>query len=128
MESARDGAPYTKEDTSRSVTQYEIWWVELPEPAGRRPVLLLSRNSAYRVLNKFMVAEVTTRVRGIPQEVQLGAREGLSAVCAANMDNVHVVHKTSFTRRAGKLSARRVPEVKRALGHALAWPELVLEE
>jgi mRNA interferase MazF len=128
VESARDPTPHTKKNTSLSVTQYEIWWVDMPEPVGRRPVLLLSRNSAYRILNKFIVAEITTRVRGIPQEVRLGAREGLPAVCAANMDNVRLVHKRSFSRRAGKLSPRRVSEVKQALGHALAWPELVLEE
>ena len=28
--------------------QFEIWWANLPAPAGRRPVLLLSRNDAYR--------------------------------------------------------------------------------
>jgi len=110
------------------VTQYEIWWVALPEPVGRRPVLLLSRNSAYRVLSKLIVAEVTSRVRGIPQEVRLGTREGLPATCVANLDNVRTVHKSSLTERVGSLSQRRVPEVKRALGHALGWPELVLDE
>lgn len=109
------------------VTQYEVWWVDLPRPIGRRPVLLLSRNSAYRVLNKFIAAEITTRVRGIPQEVRLGSREGLPVPCAANFDNVRTVHESSFVERAGRLSARRIPEVKRALGHALSWPELVLD-
>jgi hypothetical protein len=33
--------------------QYEVWWASLPQPAGRRPVLLLSRNGAYGYLNKF---------------------------------------------------------------------------
>jgi mRNA interferase MazF len=108
--------------------QYEIWWIVLPEPVGRRPVLLLSRDSAYRVLNKFIVAEVTTRIRSIAQEVPLGEREGLPVRCAANLDNVRTVHKSFFTERAGKLGLRRVREVKAALGHALAWPELVLEE
>jgi mRNA interferase MazF len=125
------GAPRTQaagEEKEKSVTQYEVWWVELPRPVGRRPVLLLSRPSAYRVLNKFIVAEITTRVRGIPQEVPLGRREGLRAVCAANFDDVRTVHRSSFTERAGRLSQRRVPEVKRAMGHALGWPELVLAE
>ena len=27
----------------------EVWWADLPAPAGRRPVVLLSRNEAYAV-------------------------------------------------------------------------------
>ncbi len=27
--------------------QFEIWWADLPEPVGKRPVLLLSRNDAF---------------------------------------------------------------------------------
>ena len=45
--------------------QFEIWRANLPVPAGRRPVLLLSRNDAYQYLNKFIVAEITTTVRAI---------------------------------------------------------------
>ncbi len=47
----------------------EIWWAELAPPAGRRPVLLLSRNEAYAVRELVMVAPLTTRIRGIPSEV-----------------------------------------------------------
>jgi mRNA interferase MazF len=111
-----------------ALKQYELWWVALPAPAGRRPVLLLSRNSAYAVLHKFIVAEVTTRIRGIPEELLLGPREGMPARCVANFDNVRTVHRSCFVQRAGKLAAGRVPEVKQALGHALAWPELTLED
>jgi len=48
------------------VRQYEIRWVTLPDPIGRRPVLLLTRTPAYAYLNKVIVAEITTTVRGIP--------------------------------------------------------------
>ena len=50
----------------------EIWWAELTPPAGRRPVLLLSRNEAYAVRELVTVAPVTTRMRHIPSEVPLG--------------------------------------------------------
>ncbi len=56
--------------------QYEIWWANLPAPAGRRPVLLLSRDSAYEYLNKFVVVEITTTVRSIAEEVPLGRLGG----------------------------------------------------
>lgn len=104
--------------------QYEIWWASLPPPVGRRPVLLLSRNSAYAVLSKVMVAEVTSTIRDIPVEVSLGPREGLSRRSVANLDNVHVVARGDLTTRLGALSGTRVGEVKRALGYVLDWPEL----
>jgi len=104
--------------------QYEIWWASLPPPVGRRPVLLLSRNSAYSVLNKVIVAEVTATVRDIPVEVRLGTREGLPRQSVANLDNVHVIARSDLVSRIGALPPGRVGEVKRAMGYALDWPEL----
>jgi hypothetical protein len=37
----------------------EVWWAQLPSPAGRRPVVLLSRDTAYRVRSAVTVAPVT---------------------------------------------------------------------
>lgn len=103
--------------------QYEIWWAELPPPVGRRPVLLLTRSAAYAYLNKVIVAEVTTTIRGIPQEVLLGEAEGVQP-SVANFDNVHVIAKRQLSARVGMLPGSRVPAVKRALGYALDWSEL----
>ena len=103
---------------------YEIWWAELPEPVGRRPVLLLSRDAAYDYLTRVIVVEITTVVRSIPVEVPLGAQEGLRRRSVANFDNLHVVPKARLAARIGCVGANRVAEVKRALGCALAWPEL----
>ncbi len=104
--------------------QYEIWWAKLPAPLGRRPVLLLSRDAAYEYLSRVLAVEVTTRVRGIPQEVELGVSEGLPRRCVANFDNLHAVPKSALDEKAGRLPPRRVPEIKAALGHAFGWLEL----
>lgn len=104
--------------------QYEIWWAQLTEPVGRRPVLLLSRDAAYDYLTRVIVVEITTVVRGIPVEVWLGRSEGLQRRSVANFDNLHVVPKARLATRIGALGANRVAEAKRALGCALAWPEL----
>jgi mRNA interferase MazF len=106
--------------------QYEILWADLPAPIGRRPVLLLTRTAAYPYLNKVVVAEVTSTIRGIPQEVGVGRKEGLARPSVANLDNVHVVPKGLLGDRLGALSPDRQREVKRALGYALDWPELKL--
>jgi mRNA-degrading endonuclease toxin of MazEF toxin-antitoxin module len=86
---------------------------------------LLHRDSAYEYLNKFVVAEITTTIRGIVQEVPLGRSEGLLQPCAANFDNLRTVTRTALVKCAGVLPPSRHAEVKRALGCALAWPELL---
>jgi mRNA interferase MazF len=105
--------------------QYEIWWAVLPAPAGRRPVLLLSRDSAYLSLNRILCAEITSTIRNIAVEVPLGRAEGLARKCVANLDNVRPVAKHRLDKRIGQLPLGRRVEAKRALGFALAWDELI---
>lgn len=104
--------------------QYELWWADLPKPVGRRPVLLLTRTAAAGYLGKLVVAEVTTTIRGIPQEVSLGVPEGLAQASVANLDSIQIVAKQRLSARIGALAPGRVLEVKRALGHAFDWEEL----
>ena len=104
--------------------QYELWWAELPEPVGTRPVLLLSRSGAYQYLNRVLVVEVTTKVRVIPQELALGRREGMARSCVANFDNLRTVPVSILVERIGGLATARIVEVKHALGHAVGWIEL----
>ena len=104
--------------------QFEIMWANLPAPIGRRPVVLLTRTAGYAYLNKVLIAEVTSTVRNIPQEVQLGKHEGLSHTSAVNFDNIHVIPKVSLGEQIGSVSPTRHREFKRALGYALDWPEL----
>jgi mRNA interferase MazF len=96
----------------------------MPEPIGRRPVLLLTRTPAYDYLAKVVVVEVTTTIRGLPQEVPLTRREGVPKASVANLDNVHVIAKDRLGELIGTLADARQREVKRALGYALDWPEL----
>lgn len=107
------------------MTQFEIWWANLPAPVGNRPVLLLSRNDAYEYLNKFIVAEITTTIRSIPVEVLLGPREGLAKRCVANCDNLRTIARSAINKRIGALHPSRHGDVKRAVGYALAWDELI---
>ena len=104
--------------------QYEIRWAQLPSPIGRRPVVLLSRTPAYPYLAKIIIAEVTSTIRGIPQELSLGVQEGLSHPSVANLDNIHVVPKACLGERIGIIASGRHREIKRALGYALDWAEL----
>jgi mRNA interferase MazF len=104
--------------------QFDLWWVSLPEPVGRRPVLMLGRSAAMAYLTRVLAVEVTSTIRSIPQEVRLGKREGLSRRCVANLDTVRSIPRMALAQRIGRLGAERHLEVKRAMGHVLHWPEL----
>ena len=104
--------------------QFDIMRANLPAPIGRRPVLLLTRSAAYSYLNKVLIAEVTSTVRNIPQEVSVGKAEGLSRASVINFDNIHVIPKASLSQQIGSVPLARHAEIKRALGYALDWPEL----
>lgn len=97
----------------------------MPGPAGRRPVLLLSRDDAYDVLNKFVAAEITATIRKIPIEVPLGMAEGMPKPCVVNLDNLRTISKAHLVKKISKIPSPRIAEVKRALGYALGWEELI---
>lgn len=97
----------------------EIWWAELAPPAGRRPVLLLSRNEAYLVRELITVAPVTTRMRHIPVEVPLGPEDGLPRSCVANLDVITTIAKRSLKERLVALSPEKLKVVETAIHFAL---------
>jgi mRNA interferase MazF len=101
------------------VRRGEIWWAELEPPAGRRPVLLLSRNEAYSVRSLITVAPVTTRIRGIPSEVSLGVNDGLPQDCVANLDTITTIPKDCLRSRLAVLNTKKLKEIETAICFAL---------
>jgi mRNA interferase MazF len=100
----------------------EVWWARLPKPAGRRPVLLLSRDSAYGVRTAITVAPLTRTVRRIPVEVPLGPQEGLPARCVANLDDIATVPKALLESRITDLPREKMAAVAEAIRFALDLP------
>jgi mRNA interferase MazF len=97
----------------------EIWWAELSPPIGRRPVLLLSRDTAYRVRTSVTIAIVTRTIRNIPVEVPLGLEDGMPPLCAVNLDNILTIPKSKLTERITTLSADKLTAVTKAIIFAL---------
>ena len=97
----------------------EIWWAEMPLPAGKRPVVLASRDSSYAIRNSVTVVEVSRTIRGIATEVPLGPRDGLPTKCVANADNLVTIPKTWLTRCVSQLSPSKVAALDEALRFAL---------
>ncbi len=100
----------------------EVWWAQLPPPAGRRPVVLLSRNAAYRVRNAVTVAMITRTIRSIPVEAILDQHDGLPTRCVVNADNIMTIPKSSLTQRITTLSTTRMQQVDDAIRFALNLP------
>ncbi len=97
----------------------EVWWALLQGPAGRRPVLLLSRDSMPQGRGEITVAYCTTTIRRRPVEVLLTPKDGAPAVCVVNLDSINTVPKSCLKYRICTLSPAKMTEVKAALFEAL---------
>jgi len=98
----------------------EVWWADLPLPVGRRPVLLLSRDEAYAVRNAVTVAEVTSTIRGIPVEVELGPDDGLPKKCVVNLDTIVTIRKDLLIERIAILRDEKIVQIDAAIKFALS--------
>jgi mRNA interferase MazF len=99
------------------ISQGDVWWADLPQPAGsgpglRRPVVVVQGDA----LNRSRIATVvcvplTSNLRwaDAPGNVSLEARvTGLPKDSVANVSQVVVLDKASLTERVGKLSRTKV--------------------
>jgi mRNA interferase MazF len=104
----------------------EVRWYTFRAPDKRRPVLILTRNSALAFLTNVTVAPVTTTVRMIPSEVLLTPDDdAMPSACAVNLDNLQTVQKLQLGPVLTMLSATRMAEVDRALAFALGIDRLL---
>jgi mRNA interferase MazF len=101
------------------VKRGEIWWARMPLPAGRRPVVLVSRDSSYAVRASITIIEISRTIRSIPTEVALGRRDGLPEKCAANADNLVTIPKTWLESLVAPLSTEKLEALDAALRFAL---------
>ena len=96
----------------------EVWWCELPG-AGRRPVVVLSRDAAIPRLRRALIAPCTTTIRGISSEVSLEPEDDpVPKPSAVNLDSVESVSIATLVERLGRLADARMQEVCLALAVA----------
>jgi mRNA interferase MazF len=101
------------------VRRGEVWWAELPPPMGRRPVLLLSRDSAYAVRTSVTVAVITRSIRHIPSHILLDENDEMPATCAVNLDDINTIRKSSIKERITMLSPEKLSAVRESIVFAL---------
>lgn len=102
----------------------EIWWAGLSAPAGRHPVLLMTRDDVLQVRAMVTVIPITSTMRGLAAEVKLGPADGLPKRCVANTDNIITISKQLLTDRITSLSDGKMIEVFLALKYALGFAAL----
>jgi mRNA interferase MazF len=99
----------------------EIRWYRFSKPDKRRPVLILTRDSALEFLAEATIAPVTSTVRDIPSEVILTRADGMPRECAVNLDHVQTISKGRIGALITTLGPRRMAEVRSALLFALGF-------
>lgn len=93
----------------------EVWWCEPPD-IGRRPVVVLSRDTAIPRLRRALVAPCTTTIRALPSEVILEPGDDpIPRRSAVNLDAVESVSVAVLVERIGVLSGARMRELCTAL-------------
>ena len=99
----------------------DICWYTFTAPDKKRPVLILTRDSAIPVLNSVTVAPLTSTIRSIPTEVVLTEEDGLPTTCAVNFDNLQTIPKRNIGDRITRLSSMRMKQAEAATTFALGF-------
>ena len=74
----------------------EVRWYRFSRPDKKRPVLILTRDSALEFLGEVTVAPVTSTIRDIPTEVVLRAEDGMPHECVL-LTNMFCMQKMAAT-------------------------------
>ena len=100
-----------------SVTQGDIWWVDLPEPTGsapgfRRPVVVVQGDPLHRSRIATVVCVALTsnpKWAAAPGNVALApGSTGLPKKSVANVSQILTLDKADLTERVGKLPRRKL--------------------
>ncbi|WP_131749289.1 type II toxin-antitoxin system PemK/MazF family toxin [Frankia sp. Cppng1_Ct_nod] len=92
-----------------------VWVARLPPPAGARPVVIITRDTALPYLTNVTVVPVTRTIRGIPSEVPIGPAEGLKVDSVASCDNIMTIPSELLVTQIGILG----PALLRRLSAAI---------
>ena len=101
------------------VARGDIRLYEFVPPDKKRPVVVLTRDSAISYLSTVTVAPITSAIRGVPSEVVLSEEDGMKSSCAVNLHNAVTVAQNRLGRRLAQLGSSRMTEICAALRFSL---------
>lgn len=99
----------------------EVRWYKFAQPDKKRPVLILTRNSALEFLGEVTVAPITSTIRDIPSEVFLTREDGMLRNCAVNLDHIQTVSRDKIGALITTLAPDKMHELRSALLFALGF-------
>lgn len=99
----------------------EIRWYRFRRPDKKRPVVLLTRDSALEFLGEVTVAPITSTIREIPSEVILGPVDGMPRECVVNLDHVQTISRGNLGPLITTVSLEKLAEIRQALLFALGF-------
>lgn len=74
----------------------EVWFARTP--GGDRPVLVMTRDPVAATIKRVVVAQVTSTVRGLESELELGPEDGMPFDCVASFDTVLTLDRAALRR------------------------------
>ena len=87
----------------------------------KRPVLILTRDSALEFLGEVTVAPITSTIRDVPSEVVLTSADGMPRDCAVNLDHIQTISKGKIGSLIATLSASKMQQMRSSLLFALGF-------
>lgn len=104
------------------LSQGQIWYVRFAEPVGRRPAVILTRNSSLQTLKNVTVATIARQFHHLDTEIELTPDDGLSDICWVSLDNIQTVPQHLLERQLCQLGALRMSQVFEAIREAFEMP------
>jgi mRNA interferase MazF len=96
----------------------EVRWYVFSRPDRKRPVLILTRDSAVGFLGEVTVAPIASTMREIPSEVFLSKTDDMPRDCAVNLDHLQAVSQGKI----GSLISRALNDFLAHLCHRDLYP------
>jgi mRNA interferase MazF len=101
------------------IARGDVRLYQFAPPDKKRPVVVLTRDSAIGYLSTVTVAPITSTIRGVPSEVVIDEAEGMKAVCAVNLHNLVTVSKARLGKRVARLNTARMEQICAGLRFSL---------
>jgi len=81
------------------IARGDVRLYQFAPPDKRRPVVVLTRDSAIAYLSAVTVAPITSTIRGVPSQLVLDEEDGMKAPCAVNLHNAVTISQDRLGRR-----------------------------
>ena len=104
---------------ARAIARGDVRLYHFAPPDKKRPVVVLTRDSAIAYLSTVTVAPITSAIRGVPSEVVLDETDGMKASCAVNLHNSVTISQDRLGKRVAQLSSMRMDQICAALHFSL---------